>query len=170
MFYMRSNIIDLTSLEKLFYIDSEYVLRWKLKRNGTNGIGSIAGYVSSSGYLRLEINSKQYTIHRIIYQMVNKIERLDPNLEIDHIDCNKTNNNPNNLRISTGKENSRNRPLRKDSTSKLKGVTKNRNNWRARIIFDGKCVNLGVYDTPELAHLAYIKASKEYHAEFGRFE
>jgi hypothetical protein len=42
--------------------------------------------------------------------------------------------------------------------------------WNAKIQIYKKCIYLGSYETPELAHAAYCEASKKYHGEFGRTE
>jgi len=167
---MRANEIDLITLERLFYLDESFNLRWKIKRNGTKGVDSIAGYVSKSGYATIEIQGKQYRIHRIVYQMANKLETLNSDIEIDHVDLNKLNNNPNNLRASTASQNSRNRSKMKDNQSGFKGVTKNKKSWRARIRVDYELISLGSFPTKEQAYQAYSDAAKKYHQEFHRLE
>ena len=54
----------------------------------------------------------------------NKTHPIDgrPLVEIDHIDENKQNNNPSNLRLATEGQNHMNVKLRKDNTSGIKGV------------------------------------------------
>lgn len=167
---MKANEIDLITLEQLFYIDESFDLRWKIKRNGTKGVDSIVGYVSKSGYKTVEIQGKQYRIHRLIYQIVNKLEILQSDIEIDHIDLNKLNNNPDNLRASTAMQNSRNRPKMKDNQSGLKGVSKNKKSWRARIRVNYELISLGTYPTKEQAYQAYSEAAKKYHQEYHRLE
>lgn len=170
---MRANTITLKELNELFYIDSEYVLRWKVKRKGTNGIGSIVGHLTSNGYRSMKTKGKSYSVHRIIYQMIHSIEELDPNLEVDHIDCNKLNNNPDNLRLIHGKLNSRNRPNEYKSFTGIKGATyvyrKGRKSyWKAKIMIDGKVIHLGYHLTKEQAIEAYKQGSIKYHGEYGK--
>ena len=50
------------------------------------------------GYHIVAIDYKRYKCHRIVYALYHKTTDFDNKL-IDHIDCNKTNNNPNNLRL-----------------------------------------------------------------------
>ena len=172
---MRANTIDLETLERLFYIDESFNLRWRIKKNGNKGIGSIAGYVTSYGYMRVETNGKGYALHRVIYQMWNKIDILAPELEIDHIDCNKLNNHIDNLRCSTAMQNSRNRPKHLDNTSGFKGVIFDKRKgrikqWRARIIVNYKGISLGYHMTREEAYAAYCEAAKKYHQDFHRLK
>lgn len=43
----------------------------------------------------------------------------------------------------------------------LRGVSRNRAKWSARIRINGKVNNLGTFSTPELAHAAYMTAKQE---------
>jgi hypothetical protein len=87
---------------------------------------------------------------------------------VDHIDNNRLNNNINNLRFATFKENSRNSKIRSDNTSGIKGVTFNKkmNKWMAQIQMDGKNKYLGLYEKFEDAINARVKASTKYFGEF----
>jgi hypothetical protein len=89
---------------------------------------------------------------------------------VDHIDGNGLNNRRSNLRLATVAQNQHNKKLQKNNKSGFKGVSfrQDRNNWVARIGINSKYICLGSFDTPELAHLAYCKASMRLHGEFGR--
>ena len=89
---------------------------------------------------------------------------------VDHKDGNGLNNRRSNLRIATVAENNRNSKFRKNNTSGYKGVSfhKSSGKWHAVIWVDSKPIFLGAYNSPELAHIAYVKASYEIHGEFGR--
>jgi hypothetical protein len=166
---MRANIIELSKLNHLFYVDTDYVLRHLNKKQGVI-VDTKVGYINNQGYLSTEIKGKTYKVHRIIYQMTHNIEILESNLEVDHIDLNPLNNNPSNLRLCSSMENSRNRSLRRDSNSKCKGVSydKKKDKWRARIRCNYKLISLGYYSIKEDAYKAYQIASKQYHGEYGR--
>ena len=88
--------------------------------------------------------------------------------QIDHVDRDKGNNNLLNLRFCTGSENCRNRAVRSDSASGLKGVhfDKKHKKWRAYISADKKRKYLGYFETKEEAYNAYKRASKEDHGEY----
>lgn len=83
-------------------------LRYKVPRaNSAIKAGSIAGSFDSSGYGQIYFKDSLYKTHRVIYCLLSG-QDLDSNLVIDHIDGNKSNNNINNLRLTTTSENARN--------------------------------------------------------------
>jgi hypothetical protein len=74
-----------------------------------------------------------------------------------------------NLRICTVGENNYNHKLRKDNKTGFRGVSLIKHDkFLAAIKKDGVLIKLGTFPTPEEAHEAYCKASKELHGEFGR--
>lgn len=54
----------------------------------------------------------------------------------------------------------------KNTCSNIKGVTRHHNNWRARILLNGRLVILGEFATVEKTDEAYKQASLKYHGEF----
>ena len=88
---------------------------------------------------------------------------------VDHIDGNTFNCRKSNLRFCTKSQNQYNSKMQKNNHTGLKGVIKvSKNRYSAHIGVDKKYISLGLYETPELAHVAYCEASKKYHGEFGR--
>lgn len=92
-----------------------------------------------------------------------------PDGEIDHIDCDATNDRLSNLRVVTRKlnqENIRVARLHKSSSQYL-GVYKNKKGrskpWIASISTGGRQTYLGAYDTELEAYEAYVKAKREIH-------
>ena len=85
---------------------------------------------------------------------------IPENLQIDHIDRNKTNNKIENLRLATCKENSRNK--------NSKGFVWNTSSkkWVAQIIVDGSYQYLGLHETELDARATYLRARKQF---FGLF-
>ena len=90
------------------------------------------------------------------------------NLEIDHIDGNRLNNQRSNLRLATSSQNKMNRGPRKDNKSGYKGVSwhKQRDKWTSRIMANGKYLSLGLFDNIFEAVRAYNLAAKKHHKEF----
>jgi hypothetical protein len=93
---------------------------------------------------------------------------------VDHQNGNTLDNRKANLRLCTQAENTRNQKLNKRSSTGFKGVRflqhigSRGKQYQARIRYEGKLINLGVFETAEEAHQAYCKASAKYHGEFGR--
>jgi hypothetical protein len=95
---------------------------------------------------------------------------IQNDLHIDHINGNTLDNRKANLRICTRAENNCNIKRRKNNTSGYKGVSfdKRKKKWSAYISKNYKHYFLGYFVTPEEAYIAYCKASKKYHGEYGR--
>lgn len=91
-----------------------------------------------------------------------------PDLHIDHIDGDKTNNKFNNLRICTHNQNQHNQGIRKSNRSGYKGVSfmKSAGKWQAQICCNSKIKHLGLFMSKEDAARSYDKAALEIHGEF----
>lgn len=92
--------------------------------------------------------------------------------DIDHIDGNPENNKLENLRMVSHQENTKNQKLRSTNNTGVLGVDfrKETGKYRARIMVDGKTINLGEYDQLERAARVRLEAEKLYgfHPNHGR--
>ena len=89
--------------------------------------------------------------------------------EIDHRDGNGLNNQKSNLRFCTHSQNNMNqRKLKKNLSSKYKGVSwhKNKKKWAVSIYIDGKNKYLGDFKDETDAAEAYNEAAMKYYGEF----
>ena len=94
---------------------------------------------------------------------------LETDSQIDHINRNPRDNRLANLRPCTLKENNRNKGVRKDSVSGVKGVTirnGKKSKYMVRIQADGKRYLVGYYKTIEEAKDAYNTKSRELFGEY----
>jgi hypothetical protein len=129
--------------------------------------GNVAGYLSPDGYIYIGINAKRYKSHRLAWLYVYGEM---PSKCIDHINCNKTNNKINNLRLSTHSQNKMNTPKQKNNTSGFKGVTwhKELKKWMVAARLNKKRHYLGYFSDIKEAAKAYANFAKKNHGEFFR--
>lgn len=133
--------------------------------------GEIAGCVHrSDGYVHIKINGAAYMAHRLAWLYVNGVW---PEGHIDHIDGEKTNNAILNLRDvsrSINLQNQKRAHVGKKSGLPL-GVHFSRGGrFMAQIRINGKNKSFGTFDTPEIAHEAYLKAKESHHPGFVKSE
>lgn len=150
------------------YEASTGIVTWKNPRTNRVKKGERVGTLSDRGYLKVHIEGKDYRLHRLIWLHVTG---EDPGAyQIDHADGDRLNNSFSNLRKASHQENICNSKRRKDNNSGFKGVDwhEQHQKWRARIRVKGSDFYLGLFDTPELAHMAYAKAAAELHGDFAR--
>lgn len=128
-------------------------------------IGARFGRVSSGGR-RGKIDGQDLFEHRLIWYIHTGQQ---PEVFIDHIDGNPLNNDIKNLRLATNQQNQANTGIWKtNQSSGVKGVSKNRSSWQARICVSGTVLSLGNYKTLEEAKTVYELAAKEWYGVFKR--
>ena len=124
--------------------------RWRANRNG----GTFYASTKSE-------DGRQVYMHRFI-------THAPDGFEVDHINGNGLDNRRKNLRLASRQENARNRSVQRNSTTKLKGVYRAGDKFRAVICVDDKLLHLGVFNAPEIAALAYDLAARRLFGEFAR--
>jgi len=87
--------------------------------------------------------------------------RMPPN-QADHINHNRSDNRFLNLTEATNKQNHRNETLQTNNKTGFTGVHKTNGKWTAKIMVDGKNINLGVFSNIEDAAIARKAANKKY--------
>ena len=121
--------------------------------------GRQAGAIDRYGYIRIKVDGKSYSAHRLAWLYVHSTWPTD---EIDHINGVRNDNRFGNLRVITRQGNVHNR--RKSwSASGYMGVYANHGKWRSAINLDGKTISLGNFNTPEEAYAAYLEAKRRHH-------
>lgn len=153
--------------EVLQYDPETGVLTFKENRGSNKVKGKVAGFVRKDGYHFLSLQKKRYLGHRIIWAMMTGDW---PENQIDHIDGVRSNNKWANLRAATPSQNNANHSVRIDSKIGLKGVQihPDTGKWRARINIAGTTKHLGLFNTPEEAHAAFVAAASKVHGAYAR--
>ena len=143
------------------------VCYWK---KGTTNRVCVAGTKTSNGYIRIEVNGREYGAHRVVWLLKTGAW---PSKEIDHIDGDRSNNRFENLRDTDHRGNTRNAALRSDNTSGTTGVcwASHHKRWYAYISDNnGKQIVLGYFVNKDDAIAARKAAETEYgyHKNHGR--
>ena len=117
-------------------------------------------------YLRMGIQGKVETLHRVIFLYHHGYL---PKVT-DHIDGDRYNNRIENLREVTQQQNCLNKKHHKNSSSPFKNVywDKKMNKWGVRVTFKGVNKYLAYFADIELADLVAQEARSKYHGEFAR--
>lgn len=151
--------------ERFEYRDGE--LFYKISPLPKIKVGSKAGTVNKDGYVKVTIDNKKYQAHRIIFMMQHGYLPK----EIDHINCNPSDNRIENLREVTRNQNRYNVVGYKNNTSGVKGVIKNKrlNKWEVSINVNGKRKYFGIFKDFELAELVAMEARDKYHGNFANY-
>lgn len=173
----KLNLPDLEILNKSFLYDPETgILRWKAREVrkefsrtdrgfNTRMAGVEAGCDNGCGYLRILFNGKWYVAHRIVWKIQTGKDPID---EIDHINGVRSDNRFCNLRECNASENQGNQKLRRDNTTKLKGVHCRNGLFYAQVRKNKEIRFKSRHSTAEEAHIAYCEAAKIFHGEFFR--
>lgn len=121
--------VEYELLKEYFYIDetSPSGLRWSVDIKSWDGhksqvkAGQVAGTLTKLGYWETNLDKVCYKVHRIVWALFNK-QNTPTNKIIDHINRDRSDNSPENLRLVSPEENALNGSLRKNNTSGVKGV------------------------------------------------
>lgn len=134
------------------------------KRGRFNGR---AGFLHHTGYVVIRVYDSGFLAHRLAWKWVHGDL---PDLTVDHINLDKADNRIANLRLATWAENSRNTPPKAGTLSGLKGVAwhKKSKKWQATIKDSGRCIYLGLFESPQAAQDAYWVAAKKLYGNFAR--
>lgn len=140
--------------------------RWRVKpKQSRKQRGDLAGNIDPTGYLRLKLNRKKYSAHRVAWLLMTGNW---PTLYIDHINLNKLDNRWVNLRQVTPSQNNYNRKVSSLSKTGVKGVRWHRtqNAWRASIrLPGGKRIYAHFHDIQQAANW-YKGMALKHHGEF----
>lgn len=128
--------------------------------------GEMCGWVDGAGYQRINLPNRKFVRgHQVAYYLAHGEW---PHSYVDHVDGNRLNNDPANLRLVNDCGNSRNARSGKNQTG-YQGVSfasgSYKAAYKAEIMLNKKRLYLGCFDSAELAHAAYKAASLKLHGD-----
>ncbi len=125
-------------------------------------LGGKAGCRMRNGYIVIRIDDTLYLAHRLAWLYMTGDW---PPEQIDHINRDREDNRWKNLRAVSNMENAWNKTVRSNKSG-FAGVRRENRKWLAEIKVNYRPIRLGLFDTPEAAHEAYVAAKRERHQKF----
>lgn len=134
-------------------------------------------FVLKFGHLKFYLLNNKYVattnwkprLKKSVTELVHRLAMGDipEGMVVDHIDCDKLNNDTSNLRVVSQSQNCY-RSRRKSNTSGFRGVSWNKRTkkWKASIERVGKQYHIGLYDDLQEAAKAYDAKALELFGEF----
>ena len=139
------------------------IFTWKHTMGGKAKKGQQAGVLNAHGYIMIRVDQVDYLAHRLMWLYVYG---AFPILNIDHIDRNRSNNCPINVRVATPKQNGENRSLKSKNASGHRGVFLRKylksKPWAVNIMSNRKTIHIGYFATVEEAIKARRMAEDKY--------
>lgn len=117
--------------------------------------------MGSNGYRQGMILGVRFKAHRVVWLLVHGSW---PPADIDHINGDRQDNRPENLRCVTRQENLRNARRKSNNTSGVNGVCQygKHRRWKATITVDAVSIHLGCFDTKEEAAACRAEADRKH--------
>lgn len=112
---------------------------WNNRKAGLRAEGRKA----PNGYRKVEVDGKSHYVHRVVWALMHG--DIDPLMHIDHINGDKLDNRPENLRLADGAQNAWHHAMYSHNTTGANGVyyEKKRKVYRAQIRVRNRLINLG---------------------------
>lgn len=101
-------------------------------------VGQAVASINGNGYLQVSLHGKRLQVHRVLWEM--RHGPIPAGLYVDHVDGNKLNNLPTNLRLAEAAQNSHNMRRSSRNSSGVKGLSysRTRDVWVGSIHVRGK--------------------------------
>lgn len=157
--YAADQIIPIAELHRLFRLDPESGrLYWRIRTAKRTRVGDEAGALNKhTGYRHVRVARRIIATHRVVYAMANGFW---PRLSIDHINGDRLDNRPSNLREATPWQQAANKAPQANNKSGVPGIQfqKASGKWMARIQHRRRQIYLGLFasidDAKEFRDLA----------------
>lgn len=148
----------------LDYNPTTGALVWKVARQGTGGVGSVAGGLDARGRMQISVDSHKLYASRVVWLIATGEWPVG---RVVFRNGNRADLRLHNLRdVPRGGETQNQRRARKDSLTGVLGVTRRGNRYRAQICAEGRRQMLGTFATAGEAHSAYMEAKRRLHVGY----
>lgn len=148
--------------ELLHYDPKTGVFTWRVDKGQRARAGNAVTCTRTDGYMSVHFDGRHHKLHRLAWLHHYGVW---PSGETDHKNGNHANNRIDNLRDIPHAMNMQNRrKARAGSAIGLLGVSRKNGRFVAQLMIAGKQQHLGMFDTPELAHAAYLEMKRKVHA------
>lgn len=129
--------------------------------------GKPAGTKSRDGYSVITLQDVQYKLHRVLWALYHG---TDPEIHIDHVNGDRSDNRIKNMRLVSPKENARNRKKSVNNTSGYQGVYLIYKRWCAFVSRENGREMIGSFKCKTAAIMARMREEKKagYHKNHGR--
>ena len=157
-----------------FYLDSyDQVRRSNDGYQNRFMAGDLANFFTgSNGYLRIQVPTKRTTLIKSHLVLLLKGINIPDTHEVDHIDGNRHNDLPSNLRVVNRRTNSCNRKMRSDNNSGYTGIrwSDYHNHYIIRKTIKGKriCTSRKTLDEAKIALDNLSKLDNDYTLRHGK--
>lgn len=123
-------------------------------------------FIDKQGYAWIYVGGSKHKAHHLAWLLTYGVW---PQMDIDHINGERSDNRISNLRLATNQQNCANAKVSVLNTSGHKAVRKRNGKWQVRIGAGGR-IHVGAFETLEEAILERDKALSSEYGEFVRSE
>ena len=161
---MKRMILTQERLKELLHYDpntGNFI--WLVRTSNRFCVGDVAGSLSNKGYKYTQIDGCKYRASRLAWFYMTGEWPKD---QVDHFNTIRNDDRWCNLREATNRINAQNkRKAQNNNKTGFLGVSPAHDykGFIAQITFNGEVQYLGTFDTPELAHKAYLDAKRVMH-------
>lgn len=150
--------------EVLKYCPATGLFSWLVDASSRARRGDVAGCAKGGGYVYITVDGVSYRAHRLAHFY---IRGSWPCGDVDHKNGIKADNRLENIRIGSRSQNMQNekKARRSNKSSGLLGAYwhAGAGRWMAQIVTNGKSKYIGLFDTADDAHAAYLKEKRRRH-------